>query len=1032
MRKLLMLMLGLFVLCTQLLAQNRVITGTILDKDGQPLPGTSIRIIGEKIGTVTNAQGTFSINVPQKANRVEVSAVGYSTQILDIPASGELNLTMQQSENNQLNEVVVTGYSRQRKAEYSGAGSKVTADEVNLVPMGSLDQILQGRSPGLLVTVGSGQPGSAARVQIRGASSISGSSNPLYVIDGVPVEQGVFQSINPNDIESVDVLRDASATSLYGNRGGAGVIVVTTKKGRAGKTQVGYNGQAGITQPGKQRFDMMNSAEILQFQEDLGRLNGTALPGWTYSKNNPAYNALSAATKAAYDKRLDSLRGIDVDWADVFQRTGTFQSHDVNLSGGSGKTRFFTSVGLYDEEGIATRSDMTRYSFRTNIDHATDKLSVSLNAFAGYTLRNFVESEGSVTLANPFAAAYLGLPYHNLYNADGSVATGDGRVGPNAYDRILTTSNDNQQLKSNLSINAQYQLTKNFNIGGFVGTDYRTTTSERQINPFSFAANAAAFPVGRRYAPFSRDANGNFNTDTLARGSYGETMTRYFSMISRGNIGYRTVFSDLHDIDVQTFIEYNRIYSNNFSYTGYGIRPALLGTGAGVTAGDLTNGLIPAVGGGRSQRAYLSGIATARYTFDKKYTLNASFRRDAASILPAQNRQNNFFSVGATWNALKENFAINWKFFNDLRVRGSYGTAANAENFPLGDFSYLTSYGAATYSGGIQQGQAVAISNAGNPDARWEQVRTANVGIDFAVLRNRITGALDVYDKLTRNNLVSQNLSATSGLNSLTINAAKIQNRGIELQLNADVVKTRSFNFNVGGNISYNKNEVLDLGDVSEFEQGTAIIREGLPLGSHYMVKWAGVDASSGKPLYYTKEGKVTDVYSATNSVAEFGTYNAPWIGGFNAGITYKGLSLEAFFTFQQGFSRFNNQDYFQLNHAFAVSGYNLSEVMKTMWKQPGDVTNIQSPLYAREFSSKDIQDASYLRFRNLNLSYNFGQNVVNSLRVLSGLRVFAQAQNLYTWTKWTGFDPEDSNNIASYEYPTPRTITFGLNVNFK
>jgi hypothetical protein len=225
---------------------------------------------------------------------------------------------------------------------------------------------------------------------------------------------------------------------------------------------------------------------------------------------------------------------------------------------------------------------------------------------------------------------------------------------------------------------------------------------------------------------------------------------------------------------------------------------------------------------------------------------------------------------------------------------------------------------------------------------------------------------------------------------------------------------------------------VLDLGQVNEFEQGTSIIRVGLPLGSHYIVRWAGVDPQTGRPLYFDKDGKVTPTYSASNSVPEFGTYNAPWIGGFNTGIRFKGFALDAFFTFQEGFSRFNNQDFFQLNHAFALQGFNLRREMLSMWTKAGDVTDIQSPLFQREFSSKDIQDASYIRFRNLNLSYTFGGNVIDALRIVGGVRLFLQGQNLYTWTKWTGFDPEDSNNIASYEYPTPRTFTFGIDVNFR
>jgi TonB-linked SusC/RagA family outer membrane protein len=1021
MRKILMLMLGIFALCTQILAQNRTITGRITNPENEGIPNASVTVKGTRIGTVTGQDGRFSLEVPSTASTLVISSVGFANQEVSISGRSSFDINLSTAAGS-LDEVVVTGYSRQKRSEYSGAGNKVEASKIAAVPSGSLDQILQGRSPGLLVTAGSGQPGANARVQIRGSSSISGGSSPLYILDGAPIEAGVFQALNPNDIESVDVLRDASATALYGNRGGSGVIVITTKKGRAGKTSFSYLGQGGRTEPGAQKFDMMNSTELLQFQENLGRLVNNNLPGWFYSPQNPRNANATPATLARNAFLLDSFRSINTDWRDVFMRTGSFQSHDINLSGGSGKTRFFNSLGYYKEEGIGIRSDMNRFSARSNIDHQTDRLTVSVNAYGGFTRRNFIESEGAVALANPFAAAYLANPYHKLFNDNGTVAVGGGRVGPNAYDRLYTSSDKNNQLKTNLNVNTNYLITKQINVGAFLGLDYRETVGERQINPLSFAAQTAAFPIGPRAATPTQTAQ-------PAGGLFNEAMTRFFSYVTRGNLGYRNVFGGRHDIDLQSYIELNKENNRFFNYTGYGINTSLLGTPAGITAGNVTNGLIPLVGGSRSERSYFGAIGTAKYTLDNKYTLNLSVRRDGTSILPEENRFTTFYSVGATWNVLKETFAGNWTKASDLRLRASYGTSANAGGFPLGSFGYLSSFGTGDYIGG---GQLIAPTNAGNPEARWERITTLNIGSDFGFFRNRLTGTFDVYNKVTDDNLVSQQLSVTSGFASQTVNAAKIRNRGFEVQLNGDVVKTRDFTWTLGGNIAYNENEVLDLGQVNEFEQGTSIIRVGLPLGSHYIVKWGGVDPATGRPLYFDKEGKITNTYSAANAVAEFGTFNAPWIGSFNTGVNFKGLALEAFFTFQEGFSRFNNQDFFQLNHAFATSGYNMRREMSTMWSKPGDITDIQSPVFQREFSSKDIQDASYIRFRNLNLSYTFNNNVIQGLKVLSGARLFLQVQNLYTWTSWTGFDPEDNNNIAAYEYPTPRTYTVGINVNFK
>lgn len=1019
MRRLLYFMMGMLLISTQLLAQNRTVSGSVSDNNGQPLPDVSIKVVGSSIGTTTDKNGSFTLSVPSGAQRLEISYVGFTAQTVAIPASGNISVSLAPAENATLNTVVVTGYSRVKKSQYAGSATKVTADKINYVPNASFDQILQGKSPGLLVTVGSGQPGSSARVQIRGASSISGGNGPLYVIDGMPVEPGVFQSINPNDFESVDVLRDAIATSQYGNRGANGVIVATTKKGRAGKTVISYNGQTGITQAGKENFEMMNSAQLLQFQEILGMQQNNGLPGWVYSRKNPANAGLPAATLTQYDRILDSLRGINTDWKDVFQRQGSFQSHDVNISGGMGGTRYYLSGGFYDEDGIGLRSDLKRYTMRANVDSKTDKLTFTFNSTAGYTRRNFLESENSITLANPFAAAYLGLPYQTLYSPiTNYIDTGSGKTGPNAYARVFETSFLSDQIKLLGSSTLNYDITKNISIGGFAGIDYRTTTTERSVYPGTYAANADAFPVG------PDPGNGIFS----GGGSYGNGNTTFLQYVVRANAGYHRIFAEKHDVDFNVFSEYTREKQNAFSYTGYGIDPKLLNTPAGISTGTLTNRLIPAVGGSKTGRALYGANAALRYTYDGRYTFYGSLRRDGSSQLPEANRWQTFYSAGITWNALRESFTQGWNKVSDLRVRLSYGTAANADGFVFGNFGYLPLYGVGAYAGQ----QTIVPANAGNPDLTWERIATLNLGFDFGFFRNRLTGTLDLYNKKGYDNIVSQKLPLETGFRSQDINAATVRNRGVELALNGEVVRSANFSWSLGGNVSYNENEVVDLGQVNEFEQGTEIVRVGLPIGSHYIVKWAGVDAATGAPLYYKKDGSVTNVYSDDDKVAEFGTYNAPWLGGFNTSLRYKGFTFDALFSFQQGFSRFNNQDFFQLNPAFALQRFNMRTEMLSMWQKPGDVTNIQSSLYQRQFVSKDIQDASYLRFRTAVLAYNFNDNVLRHTKVLSAARIYVQGQNLYTWTKWTGFDPEDSDNIAQYEYPTPRTFTLGIGVSFK
>ncbi|HMO31599.1 MAG TPA: SusC/RagA family TonB-linked outer membrane protein [Lacibacter sp.] len=1018
MRKVLSLLFALLVCGTQLMAQSRTVTGKVTDETGAPVVGASVVPKGAKTGATTNANGVFSVVVPAGIRQITISSIGFETVTATVGTSDVLDVSLKATVS-ELTDVVVTGYTRVKKSEYVGAASKIDKKAIELVPVGSFDQILQGRAPGLRVTAGSGQPGSAASIQIRGPKSISGGSTPLFIVDGVPVEQSVFQSYNPNDFETVDILKDASSAALYGSRGASGVIVVTTKRGKKGATSFSYRPQIGFTQPGTQQFEMMNSEELLRFQEQLGAKVNNNLPGWFFSRRNPANASLPATVLAGYDRTLDSLRGINTNWVDIFQRQGRFQAHDLSLSGGTDRTRFFASGSYYDEQGIGERSDMKRYTLRTNIDHSTDKFTFQFSSTFGYTKRNFIESENAVALANPFAAAYLALPYHRLFLEDGRVDVGAGKVGPNAYQRIRDIQRYNDQIKNTTSMNFNYDFTKNFFGGANVGFDFRETQNTTFLQPNTFTAIGGGNPAAGGQA---------FPSNT---GSYNDGLSRFLQVSGRGFFGYKGAFGKEkeHKITFTANAEQILQRTKSFGFTGFGINEKLPNTPAAITPGTVDNRLIAAVSGNKSERAYVSAFGMLKYAYSDRYVLDLTIRRDGASNIPEVNRFQNFYAAGFLWNTLNEKFARNWKVLSTLRMRLSYGTSANAENFPFGDFGYFPLYGGGSYAGF----QTLVPTTPGNPVGDWEYTDKFNLGIEFGLWNERLYGEVNVYNEITRNLFITQNIPAENGgaFTSAQVNAGKMRNRGVELNLNFDVIRSRNFTWSVGGNFGYNDNEILSLGQESEFPQGTAIVRVGLPLGSHYVNRWGGVDAATGAPLYYTKDGKLTNVFSSNDQVAEFGTFFAPWTGGFNTSVKFKGFDVAAFFNFQAKFSRFNNQDFFQLNHAFAISGYNLRKEMLNMWDKPGDVTDIQSPVFQRQFSSKDIQDASYLRFRNLLIGYTMPASSLSKTNVIKGLRFYVQAQNLFTFTRWTGFDPEDNNNIAQYEYPLPRTYTFGVNLDF-
>lgn len=1012
MRKLFGLAVVFLLSLTQLLAQTREVTGKVTDsKNGTPLAGVTVSANGRSVG-VTSVTGEFKVTVPSSVRVLSFSSIGFNDIEVTI-GDGPLTISMVEGESKTISEVVVTGYTRERKSNFAGAATKIESKVINQVPNGSIDQILQGRSTGLYVTAGSGQPGSAANVIIRGVGSISGSSTPLYIMDGIPIESGVFASLSSSDIESVDVLKDASATALYGSRGANGVIVITTKRGKNNnKVVFSINSQFGVSNRTRPKFEMMNSQQRIQYEKEVGQENGATIgPGWYLSRDNPANAGLPAATLLAYDRALDSLRNSNADWENIFFRQGRFQQHQFSASGGNENVAFYSSVDYYRQEGISIRSDLERYSFRNNVDFKTNRFSVGLSSTINYSKSNFIESENTTAVSNPFASIYYALPYEQPYingrvvaanNSAyyGGLNTYDQREGSAALERLLSTSNKNDQIKGVLGLNARYKIGGGFSAIATGGLDFRETMGRRQIFPGTYTGGLVAG----------------------GQGSFGESVTRFLRLYGNAGFNYNKLIRSKHLIDVNAIFENTQATSRAFNYAGFGIDPLLQNSPAGITPGSATGGFIPTVGGSTGINAIQSLIVLGKYVFDNKYTFNASYRYDGTSSMPLANRWKSFYSFGASWNISKEDFMQSVDWVSDLQLRGSYGLTAS----PITGFNYLPLYSASRYAGV----SGLGLSQLGNEDYDWEYTKNSNIGIEFALLRRRVRGTIDLYNKKTENLFISQSLSSTSGANSLSINAGELRNRGIELSLAVDVLSGRDVLWTVGGNISFNDNEITSLGQVNEFETGTSIIRVGLPIGTHFIPKWAGVDASNGNPLYYTIDGKVTTTYdAANNSVAEFGSWLPKYTGGFNSSISYNGFSLDGFFSFAGGNKRFNNEDFFNEVPSFATS--NQGTAMLRRWRKPGDVTDIQKFGTARNFSSKDIQDASYLRLRNVNLSYSIQPSVMKKLKGISGVKVFVQGQNLLTWTNWKSFDPEDNNNIATFEYPAARTVTFGLNLNF-
>jgi TonB-linked SusC/RagA family outer membrane protein len=1015
MRKVILTLLVAVAFMLNATAQNRTITGRVTDEKGTAVSGVSVTSSDRTGGTQTDRSGSYSIVVGPNTKTLTFSSVNFEAQTQNI-RGGQINVKLMAS-SGVLEDVVVTGINRVKKSEFTGAVSKITERQIKNQPVGSFDQILQGRVPGLLALTGSGQPGNAATVIIRGQSSISGGSDPLYIVDGIPVEAGVFQGLNPNDFASVDVLRDAASTALYGSRGSSGIIVVTTKRGVSGKMKVSYSGQAGIKAKPDYAFRSMNTTELLKAQEDYGKIIGASassatLPGWYYSQANPRYATLTAAQKATEAVSYDSISKINTNWSDEIFRTGTFTNNQISLSGGTGRTRLYSSLAFYQEQGTTLRTDMKRITARNNMDYADDKFTFSASLNLGITKRDFQQSSDFNT-SNPFASSVLAVPYAASRKADGTYATGTGTkyVAANQLDQTYYDQNYNNQFKGVLGITTSYKITKTLTAALTTGADFRETQGSNYGSQLVYTRLSSTSITGKA-------------------GFQAESLDRFLTGTVRPSLTYHKTFAGKHDVEVLTLGEYVTERGKFFSVQGFGSDPKRPNTIAVIVPSNSVNQLYPVIGGSKEANSLISGLAQARYTYAGKYTLQGSYRKDGSSKLPPATRWQGFYSIGATWDAKKEKFLSSSDFVNTLRVKLSYGSAGNANNFPRGSYPYQATYTQGSYSGI----NTIVATYPGNPEMKWETIFVKNIGVDFELWKNRIYGDINLYDKRTKDLFVSKPLSATAGFGngaSLEINAGELQNKGVELTLNVDVLKKKDFVWTVFGNAAYNKNKVLNLGGQNSYETGTEKITIGLPLGSQYEVKWAGVDAATGQPLYYNLAGNITNVYNASDKVQDYGTWEAPWKGGFGSRVSFKGFDLSVLFSWQSGGKKYDNLEYFVENPAFLSQGYNQSSSLN-MWQKPGDLASVPNPLYAVNFSSKFIHDASFVRLKDVTLAYSIPQDMLGKMKIVSNMRFYVQGSNLFIWTKWRGRDPEaGATNLNISEYPNPRAMTAGLDITF-
>ncbi|WP_185968841.1 TonB-dependent receptor [Carboxylicivirga sp. M1479] len=943
------------------------VRGSVLDEKGEAIPGVTVYIKGTSVGTITMVDGSYNITVPKSADVLVFSFIGFEPQEVKLAGQTSLNIVLK-TEATDLDEVVVTGYGIKKKGTYTGSVEVVDAKKIEQVPVASFDQILQGNAPGVLSVGSSGAPGAPATVRIRGLSSLSSGNSPLYIMDGIPITAGQFSALNQNDIENMSILKDATATSLYGSRASNGVIVITTKRGKdSERAMIQYRGQYGSNQIANDNFDMMSSAQKIQYEEELGLQDYT-------------------------DKeKFDRLK-VNTNWLDVVLRDAVTQSHELSARGGNERSKFYVSGGYYSEEGIQYRSDFERYTFRLNLDNKlSDKVNLGVNFTLGYETFNHTVSSGT-NVYNPIFSARLLNPYLRAYNVDGSFNQ-EGLPWANPIEQLMLNDDSNDRFKIVGGLFLDVDLAENLKFKTNWGVDFSDGTADGFLSPES--------EWGAAY-----------------NGEVSRSMSRNFRLTPTNTLNYKLNLNDVHDFNFLIGQEAIVNNSQSFSVSAYNVPSEKLSVlSVASEAGSW--------GGGYSDYTVASFFANTAYNYKYKYLVDVSIRRDGSSRFGKNNRWGTFWSFGLGWNMQEESFIKGIDWIDQLKIRASIGETGN---YNIGNYTHQGLYSYGSY---LNNGAAV-FSQYANDDLTWEKVLKANVAFEMSFFRKYRLKA-DFYRETTSDMLFFIPYSLTSGVGGRMENAGSLSNSGVEVEVDATLLSTQDFRFNVNANMAYNVSNIIELyGDTDKIDQGNTIIKEGERRGTYYMTEWAGVDASTGKGLWYTADGEVSNMYSDSYRVVQEGkSYLPPLQGGFTGTLSYRNLQLSAFFTWMADKWLINNTRYF-IESQGMFAAYNQTAEMLNYWQEPGDVAVNPHPKYQdNQFDTRLLEDASFLRLKNLTLAYSFNSKLLKRTKVFRNARIYAQGQNLLTWTGYSGIDPEYYGVAEVNMYPHARKIMFGIDLGF-
>ncbi|WP_258097862.1 SusC/RagA family TonB-linked outer membrane protein [Marinoscillum pacificum] len=1039
------LLMSMAVLFTSFAAlAQRVVTGTISDEAGSTLPGVNVLVKGSTNGTTTDLDGNFRLSVPENGGTLVFRFIGFESQEVEIGAQSVINVTLSEDVT-ELSEVVVVGYGTQIKQDLTGNVAQVSGEDIENIPVPSFEQAIQGRTAGVQITSQNGKVGGGINIRVRGASSISASNEPLYVVDGIPITTdnqsltsaatNPLSDINFNDIASIEILKDASSAAIYGSRGSNGVVLITTKQGKAGKTQFNFNAQFGFSKPTRKR-DFINAGQYIELFREAAYNNDLA-DGFDPINNPDDY----AGSWLEYmEGTFDYLSGhVDwreeiannpnwegTDWQEEAFQDASVQSYDLSARGGSDNTRFFFSGSVTDQDGILIGNSFQRISGRLNLDHdISEKLTVGVNVGISRSLNNRVTDDNAFSTPLQLIAQ---APITPVRDEEGNLY--DNTVNPAMFYYPATMEEENSDFTTTVFRNlvntsATYDVVDGLSITGEYGFDLLTQLEQRYQNSVTEAG--------------------------LSVGGYGQDRwVRIFNYTSRLYANYSKVF-DVHSIDFTLGTEFQKSTRHQTLTAGQGYPLDELKTlSSAAEVADWSGTL--------NEYSFLSYFGRLNYKLQDKYLLGVSGRMDASSRFGENNRYGFFPAASVGWIISNEGFLGSSDVLSFLKLRASYGLTGNAG---IGNYDHFGTYVAAGYNGQ----SALIPSQIPNPDLEWEKTAQVDIGVDFGLFGDRLSGELDYYKKNTTDLLLNVPVLGTSGFSTQTQNIGELQNSGVEVVLNYDLIKGSAFSWSTSLNYAANQNKVTKLyGDTEQIGPTSSrymnAIIVGEAIGVHYGVEFAGANPENGDAIFYLNRDPseeelndgsaftvdhlgdryVTDNYNLAESKV-LGNPNPDFIYGWTNNFKFKGFDLSILIQGQEGNKVFLGGGTFMTANARYEDNQTADQLDR--WQQPGDITDVpQARLYANngaQTSSRYLSDASYVRLKTLTFGYNFPRSILGN-SFISSARVYFSGQNLITITDYDGWDPEvNTDYLASniflgndfYSAPQAKTFTFGVKLGF-